>query len=373
MYLVYLLKIIYYFLFVFFMYFLTDRTKEIQFTVSGIPKHKAAGEKKYGWGIIIILGLALGVYSVICGAGGPSDRWNYSYFFVNGRKSGSDSYGLAFIEYLLHFFTNDPAFLFFVITFLCVALTVIAYNSYSCHNPVMFLFLGSTQYFFYSFYQLKQAPANGFAALSIIAFMEKQWWRCIINFMFAVIFHESSLILLPLYVLLLLAEKRAVQVLVCIISAFCLLWFDTASRLVVSLFMNIPGFATQIQGYLDTAGSVATDINYLTVFKGFPFYFLCMFSCLKHSALSKKIKNYDRYIMICLFVSITSLASAYMYWTWRLGELLYFPVCCFAALIFRNLESHYEKWILFLGFFGVNLVITLRAICQYYFLYGGFG
>ncbi len=366
------LKIVFFLLFMIFLFAIAE--KEQNFNIS----YNIFGKKYYKDGkirffVCIFLSSALGFYSIICGRSTHSDRSNFAERFTQGlyKKAGSD--GLMYFEKIIGSISNDCYFFFFTITFISVLLVILAYNFAPERSPVALLFMGAMQVFFYCFYQFKQAPANAFVALSVYAFFKKKNMLGVIFLLLAVLFHESALFAIPVILLMKFSEKKSIWACVIISSIIFCAAFSYSSRLILNICKYVPGFEAQIRLYLNPSGGIRVeDINYFTVFKRAPLYSLMIISAIYRRTLKKKIRFYYQYMMITFFACISSVTSMYMYWMFRFGELFYIPICIFASLIYKNLNGRSNKLIFLISFFGVNAFVSFRALCQYFYLYGGF-
>lgn len=378
-YIVYILKILYYFAFVFLMYWLAKNAcnqRRIVFSAGGIALGQKDNEKRMLLRSVLFLCILVGVYGIICGqVPYLSDRGNYARRFADDiylMNVKSNSVGLYWVEVVLHLFTHDPKWLFFAIPFLCLLLTLIAYNSFPDIVPEALLFTGLSSYCTESFYLLKQAPAVAFVALAFAFYFKDKKLGSILFIVIAICFHESAWIVILIFAAIYGFNSKFVKV-VCYLCLFAsMFFFPQVSRMIANLVNLIPGMNMQLSGYLDETGAIQKSMNYLTAFKGVPYYFVSVIAFVKRPVLKSRIGNYDIYLFLSCFVSVTVFLSSIMYWMWRFGAYCYFPVFVFASLIYREMDSMREKQ-QFKYFFGFLLgFFTLRSLCQYYFLYGGF-
>jgi hypothetical protein len=323
---------------------------------------------------IVFLSILLGFYSTICSkVPYSSDRGNYVTRFVN-NWSDPWTAGLNLVADFLHLFTNDPNALFFLISFLCLFVTLLAYRMFNEEaEPQAILLMSLSTYCIYSFYLFKQAPSIAFAALSLAAVLKKKWLLGITCLTVAIAFHEAAFILLPLYIVLIGAKNRWVRILQYAVLILCVIFFSDASR-IVSSFLDqwIPGLALELNNYLDETGSIIQSSNYLTVLKGFPYYLITLYALWKRPILKGKIVNYDRFLVLCVFASCMIILSAFMYWMNRFAAYCYFPMFIFAALMMKECRYRGERQLFYLLVGGSLGLITLRYLYQIYFWYGGF-
>ena len=373
--LIYILKIFYYFFFVFMLYSIALHYKNDKKEKKKIYNQS---KKKYIIPItcIILLSLIFGYYSIICGRYPyVSDRLNYAFRFLDDiylPAVKNESLGLYWIELFLHLFTYEPKVLFFTIAFLYVLLTLIAYNMYDDAEPFSLLLLGLSAYFSFGCYLFKQCIAIALIALSIAMYEKNKKVISIILIILAICFHEAAWIVVPVYFALYFSKSKKIRIIEYLIITICAIFFRQINQVMISAITNIiPNMSYQLSLYLNDSGGMNLDINLLTAFKGVPFYFITIFGYLKKNELEHKIKNYDKYMFLCFFVSITTFLSTYMYWMYRFATFFYFPVFIFASRIFHELENKREKILFFEGTVLLLFVLTLRLWIQYYFKYGG--
>lgn len=323
---------------------------------------------------MIFLSLLLGIYSVICSPDVyVSDRSNYVFRFVNGY-SEVWTIGLRFLAYILHRFTNEPKVLFFVISVGCMLVTLMSYNQAIDAYSYAIKFMILSQYSLYSFYLLKQAPALAFAALSMMFFFKRRYFSSIIILCVAIVFHESAVVLIPLYLIIYGAKKRWIRILEYIFCALVVVFFaEITSFLTMIIGKYIPQLVQQANLYLAENGSVQVEkINLLTVLKGIPYYSITFYALYNRRRLKDKIINFDKYLVLSVFASTMIVLSSYMYWMWRFGTYCYFPMFIFASLLIKECKSGKEKRLFELCTLGTSAFFTIRYLFQIYFTYGGF-
>ena len=92
---------------------------------------------------------------------------------------------------------------------------------------------------------------------------------------------------------------------------------------------------------------------------------------LYRNKVRRKIEDIDKYLLLCVFASVATIASAFMPWMWRFAELVYFPVFIFAALLRDQFDNNKKKnefdLIVCLSF----AFFTYRKLILSYFIYGG--
>ena len=371
---VYILKIICYFIFVFIMYQSAKRYRYKQ--LKSNANHKYRDIERISIICIFILAIIMGGYSLICGQipyGG--DRGNYATRFssdIHKEFVKNNSLGLYYLQEFLHIFSYKPELLFFVVPFLYLFITLVAYRMCEDVEPLAILLMGLSLYCLFGFYMFKQCMAIAFIAVSFVAFTKKKKLLFIGSIFLALCFHESSWIVIPLYIASIGSKNKFIRIVEYILIIVCVIFFSQINQILIQLTSFIPGMDKQISGYLDESGGMEGDLNVLTAFKGLPYYIITIVGFLKREQLKEKIKNYDTYMIFSVFASATTVLSSFMYWMWRFGAYCYFPIFVFASLIHRELEDNkekvYFKYILVVIFF----TLVLKQLSQYYFYYGGF-
>lgn len=369
---IYIIKIMYYFGFVFLLYY----SCKINFVWRKDERAISHDSSKVNWVAIIFLCVIIGYYAIICGQKPvASDRLNYAFRFEDDGYADwikGDSLGLFWLSALLHFISYDPSVLFFSVAFLSLFVTILAYNQYEKKSHIALLLMGLSSYVYYSFFLLKQAPAMALSSLAIAMYFKRKWIPCAICVIGAICFHEAGWIMLPVLLAAYFSKSRLLRKVLILLLLLCVLLFPYISRLLVAFFTIIPGLGKQLEIFLDASGGIAIDINILTTFKGIPYYFVAIVAFVKRKVLEKRIEHFQEYFFMTVFVSATFMLSAYMYWMWRFGAICYLPVFIFAAQIYKNMKNCVDKkiFIIFEAFMHGGL--TAYALYQYYFWYGGF-
>lgn len=146
--------------------------------------------------------------------------------------------------------------------------------------------------------------------------------------------------------------------------------FPQISSLFVKLFNNAPGMDGQMDAYIDNSGSIIVDMNFFTILKSLPYYIISMIAVAERKHLRDKIKNYDFLMVLSVFCSIFSILSMYMYWMFRFAMYCYVP-CFLLASQFAVLLKEKNARILKITITGVLLILMIKVLTQYYFIYGG--
>lgn len=362
-YIVYTLKIVLYFIFVFIMYNMSkseDKNRKRRIKITSI----------------IFLCICTAIYAILCGKYPyVSDRLNYAFRFRSDFYADfvkSESLGLYLLEYFLHLFTYEPIVLFMASAIIYLAFTLIAYNEVEDVAPLAILLLGITDYMSFGYYMIKQAMATAFVACAYAYLTRGKKVKAMLFLIIGVLFHEATLIVIPILIMLKLIKNNFFKKLIYILTiSICLLWGTINGPLISLVIKFVPSLESQIYYYLDSSGSMIETGTLLTWAKGFPFYFIFLYGLYKKKELKEKIKYYDEYMFITFLICATKLTSVYMYWMFRFGISFYFPSFVFASLILKNLSSSKDKYFFRIVLVLSALLLTVRLWCQYYFLYGG--
>ena len=322
---------------------------------------------------IFFCSLLFGWYSTICSKiPYTSDRGNYVLRFVNYVEDPW-TVGLNFVADIIHLFTNNPNVLFFTITFFCVFLTLWAYRLSNAGNRETLLLWAFSMSIIHSFYLLKQGPAMALGAVSIVFFMKRKYGASAVFFILSVLFHESALILIPIFVAMRLSRKQWRRWIIYSMITMSVIFFSSVSRYAIQFFgtINSDVFG-QITTYLDDTGAIAFSLNLATALKGIPYYLITLYGFMKRKDLKDKINNYDEYLILSTATSGLYLLSSYMYWMWRFGAYGFFPMYLFASEMYRKQNNRKSAQMFFFTIWGFLTFFTLRYLYQIYFKYGGF-
>ncbi len=331
--------------------------------------------KKVSLVTIILLSLLIGSYSFVCTAHPyVMDKKVYATWFMNDifqKQVRNESTGLWMIESATHKFTYNADIFFFIVAFLYTFITLIAYRK-SKSKPYTLLLLLLSEYPFFGFYQLKQCFAIAFTALGMIEHENHHKIKGYIYILIAIIFHEAALITIPLLIMLRGSKKKIIRIIEYIGFILSVLFFNQITTVIVKIFIKLfPYLGTQLTIYLTDNNSFITDMNYLTIFKGIPFYVIAFYGITRRKQLKNSINNYDKYLIITVFISITIILSMYMYWFFRFGTFYYLFAFMLASEILNKIKEPKEKLLFVLLTAGTFLALAIKLWIQYYFIYGG--
>lgn len=361
---IYIIKIIAYFAIILFVFLVSKKYKN--------------NNDKYPFIFMVITSTLFGFYSIMCGAYPySSDRLNYAFRFQNDiylNYVRSESLGLSIIERALHLFTHDPLYLFFTVSALSILILLFAYKKSPHSTPLSLIMIMLLGYPIYSFYLLKQILSIAFISLAYVYYERKERIKSILASILAIMFHESALIILPTYILMLIIRNKKIKVIIYAILAFATIFFKKISAFIIRLVIKIiPSLSSQLTIYVTDSGEMVNiGAGTLVALKGIPYYYIAFKAIKERKTLKETIKNYDYYVLITVITAITYILSAHMYWTFRFGLIFIMSICEFTSMIYYNSDrNRRDKLTLLAIIIIVPLILSLKDLVQYYFIYGG--
>ena len=370
----YIFKILLYITFSISLYICVDQNKHKLITIKGLFNKHLLSVSFYNFAISLFFSTCFGLYSIIVSAEKYTvDRKQYAIRFTNNWKNPFTP-GLNIIIKFLHKFSYDERILFFTISFIVVLLTLIAYYLADQGDRNVIKYIVCSDYLICSFSWLKQSPAMALGVLSMIMMFKKKYISSIFFLAIAVLFHESAIILLPIYLMCVGSKNKAIRYCCYSLMIFTLLFFSSATRLTF-LFVGrfIPDLYEESRLYLDSSGAIAQSLNFITILKGLPFYMITIHGFLKRNTYRERIAHYDELLVISAYVSLARMLSLYMYWMERFAIYCYIPDFIFASeMIAANTNSteagNFDKVL------TITLsIITLRYLAILFFKYGEIG
>lgn len=167
------------------------------------------------------------------------------FLFYGGEKG----YGLLTI--IIAFLTSNRYIFIFIVTLVIYAMLFVSIKRYTKDHPVaVMLFLGL--WFFFTFTYLRQVLGATIAWLSIRYIVKRDFWRFVLVWFIAFMFHNSALIFLPFYFVPIKKFKPQYVVL-----AMLLCLIIGLSNIPLSLFESYSAISSQrinVEGYVVDAG-----------------------------------------------------------------------------------------------------------------------
>ena len=369
---VYLLKICYHFLLIFILYCFAMRKSKRMVVYRRQIEFVPTDKHFLPFGTVFLFCMLEGLYSFLCGPLKTylADRRVYAYFFLQNYFIQENSPLLYQIEIHLRQLTDNPDILFFVIAVIYMLVTCIAYNQSDDADPYVFLLVGASQYLLYGCYQLKQALAVAFIALSTAFFLKKKRVLFILFLCMGILSHESAYIAIPLFIVLMGSKKRWIQISEYVMLIIFMVFFRQISSILISIGSGIiPGLSKQVAVYLSDNGDQA-ELGIARALKGIPFYIITFYGFFLRKKGRAENAKYDKYLLISAVVSFSSLFAIYMPWMFRFGELFYIPDFLFAAYLRKISDGRAKKQYSFLLVLSF-LTFTLYKLIISYWNYGG--
>ena len=233
-----------------------------------LPQKTAKSTTYLAWWMIA-LALFVGVSDML----GGYDRYIYGELFdevADIRQEGRDfstayifqqyptELGYVYLNVLLSYFTANRYIFIFVLTLIIYALYYIDIKRYaSDYRMALLLFLGLL--FFFTFTYLRQMIGVGIAGLSLKYVYERKLWKFVICILLAALFHNSAIILFPIYIIP--SRKYSVGVVI-VLMLICLL-------------IGVSGISSSLfEAYSSTSGLEERTTKYIEETSGFRIAYL---------------------------------------------------------------------------------------------------
>ena len=198
---------------------------------------------------------------------GGFDRYIYGELFdevADIRREGRDfstayiflqyptELGYVYLNVLLSYFTANRYIFIFVLTLIIYALYYINIKRYtSDYRIALLLFLGLL--FFFTFTYLRQMIGVGIAGLSLKYVYERKLWRFVALVLLAVSFHNSAIILLPVYFIPI--KKYSIGTIVVFMLVCLLIGTSGVSSSLFEAYSSTSGMELRTAQYIeDTSG-----------------------------------------------------------------------------------------------------------------------
>ena len=233
-----------------------------------LPQKTAKSTTYLAWWMIA-LALFVGVSDML----GGYDRYIYGELFdevADIRQEGRDfstayifqqyptELGYVYLNVLLSYFTANRYVFIFVLTLIIYALYYIDIKRYaSDYRMALLLFLGLL--FFFTFTYLRQMIGVGIAGLSLKYVYERKLWKFVICILLAALFHNSAIILFPIYIIP--SRKYSVGVVIML--------------MLICLLIGVSGISSSLfEAYSSTSGLEERTTKYIEETSGFRIAYL---------------------------------------------------------------------------------------------------
>lgn len=283
-------------------------------------------------------------YNVFCtltSAQMGGDRTAYQTDFMGGT-AGSLSTGLRGVYALMHALGVNYYGLLYFTTFVYVAVCVACFLNSGLNDRYALLFFVLTDAVFFSFTALKQIYACIFATILFTVVLKKatplRVVICIAMVALACLFHNSAIILIPTYPLLLIAKSKKLPTwavfTVIGLLALSVIFMDKIAFVIAEIVEPIkPSIAAKVRGYF---GTDKADFGTAAFIKGLPFYLITALGILRRDKLRERIPCYDALLWMSALGAVLYLASFQSYWMSRATEFYFFPICIFLGQLTRE-------------------------------------
>lgn len=321
-------------------------------------------------GLFTLFNVYATTQSVIIGG----DRQNYILNFNGYRQT--PSIGLGFVIDFVHLIGGDIYTLFYVTTFICVFITLMAYRLSKKADPHAFYLLCITQYFLATLTALKQCYASAFAVLFFVLLLEyhsrKSRLAAILCIVLACLFHPSGYILIPLYIIG-VVKKTGRNIAIYLLALIIIGVFFERFMLGAAILLKpmAPSLTTKLLEYFGESTDMVQNGISISFLKGIPYYFIALVGLARRKYFRDEIDNYDSYLVIVVTGAFIYLISIYSTW---LGRFIYF--FSFVTFVFYSqlLKTMTMKARMTYGMLvqGSLVLVTYRFLYLVYKLYGGF-
>lgn len=304
------------------------------------------------------------------------DRYNYLLAFFGSKTT---SVGLAYLFSLIRVFSNNINTVFYFTTFMTCFFMFWSFLKCKDTDGHTLLFLLLTNIIFFSFTGLKQIYT---CILLFIVYciyfnstMRHKHFLNIILIVVSCLFHTTGYIMIPIYIILILYEKKEFKInkYLWIMVLFLIFFEPTLLFIAKSLGNVVPTLSNKILDYFGESSLHVDDGNsVLSFIKGFPFYIVSFVGLLKAKKLSLEVKDYDKYLFLSIIGSVLYFCSFFSYWFHRFTVLFYFPIGILFSILLKNINKGKDKLLFALLIYGSELIILIRWLYLIFANYGGF-
>ena len=160
--------------------------------------------------------------------------------------------GYGYLNVLLSYFTANRYIFIFILTLIIYALYYINIKRYaSDYRIALLLFFGLL--FFFTFTYLRQMIGVGIAGLSLKYVYERKLWKFIACVLLATLFHNSAIILIPIYIIPI--QKLSVGSIVVVMIICLLIGVSGVSSSLFEAYSSTSGLEERTTKYIeDTSG-----------------------------------------------------------------------------------------------------------------------
>ena len=230
-------------------------------------------------------------------------------------------FGYVLLNSIIKTFTDNVQWLFLIIALITNLMLFSSIKKYSNHIFISLLIYYCTTYFILDMSGIRQCISLNIFLLSLSYIIEENFKKYILSILIASLFHNTSLLLVPMYFLLKMEYKNWILILIVfigiIISLFQITWITFILEKIIDTF-----YVKAITGKLTRYGN-RDDSRIFGI--GFIFNIAVFVFCLfKRKELSKNR-------MFNVFLNMYVINLFFYFFTWELAELssrlrLYFAI-----------------------------------------------
>ncbi|WP_414739265.1 EpsG family protein [Macrococcoides caseolyticum] len=289
--------------------------------------------------------------------------WSFHYRFPPIYNSfqkiveSKNEIGFVYLNKLIYILNGDTIHLFFIIALIFNFITISIIFKYTKNYILTLTLFFFSQYYFFSFFSLKQALAISFGILAISNFVEKRYLIYFFYTLIAILFHSTAIILTILFFILLFNYKRKKITPLLIISLISLLFFKPLLNILIEIFPIINIYLLE-----DPTSIEEFSNNLSTLFKGIPFYIITIYSLIYKDNIIRLGEFYYIFILCSLFCSVSWLFSINFYWLFRLNWYFAIFTILLVPVIIKVIKTEEEKIIAIFLIYTPFFLITIRQI-----------
>lgn len=159
--------------------------------------------------------------------------------------------GYVFTNILICQFSENRYIFILCLTIMMYILFFYSFKRYAINYPLaMILFMALL--FFFSFTYLRQMLAVGFSSIAIRYVIDRKSWKFIFWFLLAFSFHNSAIVILPLYIIPI--RKYNISTILIVLTVCMVLGISGLSNTLFGTFGDLTGTESRTAGYEDETG-----------------------------------------------------------------------------------------------------------------------
>lgn len=221
--------------------------------------------------------------------------------------------GYVFLNIFVGKFSANRYIFILCLTILIYTLFYFSFRKYATNYPLaMVLFMGLM--FFFTFTYLRQMIAVGFGSLAIKYVIDRKFWKFFFFILLAFSFHNSAIILFPLYFIPI--RKYKLSTIIAVLSVCLFLGATGVSNSLFGTFGELTGAEDRTAGYEDETGF---RIAYVLEAIFFLFFLLKGYSQIPNERQQLVLYNMALIFCAILFVFVKSENGGRLSWFYMIG------------------------------------------------------